>query len=731
MTGKQRFFTVDAHSVISWGTESIKDSSTAIVELVKNSYDADATDVDIEMHLIKSTPSIRISDNGSGMAEKDIEQRWLRIGFSAKRASTTSKLNRRKTGEKGIGRISADRLGSKLEIITKTKGGRLYGLRVDWDDFRSRNKTVSEVALVELSQTELQYAVYSDRIRVSGTQLTISGLRQTWTQGDLINLREELGTLVSPFRSDANFRISLATDVQGVLNGIVESTFYDNAVLSMDASYNQETNNVSYITKFQHEKQKRRDNISVEHVVPRKQKLDEKSTRTSLKCGDVNLKLYFYILKSNPLLKIEVDVVKTRQFLKNNAGIRIYRDDIRVKPYGDLNEPGGDWLNLGKRKTSNPAGASRLSFRVAPKQIVGAVFLSRDGNPELTDSAGREGLIHGDGYRDLRDLTLGCLQLLENKYHDAFIREKAPAPENPIEAVKQINKSLSAFLKEVNSITPMLAKESEEGAESLQFVAQELQVRISKALPALRTLSEQNIIYRGLATIGISSAVFGHETETLIASFLNSMDLLKLYLAQEDPDVRQAIRESEEAMRLADSIVSWGGFALARIQRDKRKRVKIDLREMVRDLLDSLRVVFEGGSIKVTRSLESVPARLFPMDVETILINLLTNAYNAVLQKRSNRLIEVCLTNRTVDHVKGVEISVSDSGNGVPKQYVNRIWDPLFTTQESTKRGRSGTGLGLSIVSSIVSDLGGRKSYGKDSKLKGARFRIWLPLDKE
>src|SRR5215210_5283070 len=115
-------FTVDARSILMLGRDSIKDHTTALVELVKNSYDADATKVEVGIYGNVSQPYIRVADNGCGMTERQVENNWLKIGFSEKKTERVSKLKRRKTGEKGIGRLSADRLGSLLELRTRAAG---------------------------------------------------------------------------------------------------------------------------------------------------------------------------------------------------------------------------------------------------------------------------------------------------------------------------------------------------------------------------------------------------------------------------------------------------------------------------------------------------------------------------------------------------------------------------------------------------------------------------------
>jgi HSP90 family molecular chaperone len=141
-------FTVDARAILTLGRDSIKDHTTALVELVKNSYDADATKVEVEVFVGAKAPFIRVADNGGGMTETEIDNNWLRIGFSGKTTEKVSTLNRRKTGEKGIGRISADRLGAILELYTKAKG-KVYALQVNGDKFDVKVIDLSNITIDE------------------------------------------------------------------------------------------------------------------------------------------------------------------------------------------------------------------------------------------------------------------------------------------------------------------------------------------------------------------------------------------------------------------------------------------------------------------------------------------------------------------------------------------------------------------------------------------------------
>src|SRR5580698_1925512 len=148
-----KHFSVDARAMLTWGRESIKDHTTAVLELVKNSYDAGATIVEVQIWtglFAVGGRHVRIADDGIGMSSKDVENYWLRLGYSAKREDKFTPRGRRRTGEKGIGRISADRLGAVLELRSQAESKPAVGLRVNWNDFESPGQDLGIVDVEEL-----------------------------------------------------------------------------------------------------------------------------------------------------------------------------------------------------------------------------------------------------------------------------------------------------------------------------------------------------------------------------------------------------------------------------------------------------------------------------------------------------------------------------------------------------------------------------------------------------
>ncbi|HEU0144644.1 MAG TPA: sensor histidine kinase [Nitrososphaera sp.] len=735
-----KYFTVEARSILALGRESIKDATTALVELVKNSYDADAENVEIEVYT-KTKPSyIRIADNGSGMKKTDVENKWLRIGYSDKSEedNKTTLKGRRKTGEKGIGRLSADRLGDVLTLHTKVND-ETYGLKVNWKKFEKKGLVLHKIPLLEIEQPIIELPLLRGKPSSHGSELIIENLRDDWEKKNIDDLKREISLLISPFKKVSDFEVYLKADVEDVEEGAIQPEVAEEAVITLDARYIERSNKVKYTVDVIGNKDKQDGLITLSQFsttyLPKPSRTKSNSgnkQKRKLKCGNVRLKLLFFPIKERVFDGISLDKRRIREFININSGIKIYRDDVWVKPYGELHREEWDWLNLGRRYAKNPAGAARASFQIRPQNLVGAIFITRDGNSQLIDSAAREGLIKGDPFNDLKDFAVGCVRLLETEYHQRFDADKKEKEKKLSREVVRISQDASAVLRDMQRIAPMIAKSAIDNVTKDKFEKsiekiKDITVGLQDTRAALSSIHEQNVIYRGLATIGISTAVFGHEIQTSVTSLVNTTHFIKDYLNSDPPEVKKARQKVEKIIKLANSISTWGKYALTRIQRDKRKQRKENVKAIVARTINDLIPPFETAQIEIRQNLHDVSGVVFAMNVEAILINLLTNAYNACLQETRKRIVRIELEEKWEDERRGFELTVADTGPGVAKEFQERIWTPLFSTKSEGQRN-SGTGLGLSIIDSIVNDSSGKRMQDSDPELKGARFRIWLPL---
>jgi signal transduction histidine kinase len=309
------------------------------------------------------------------------------------------------------------------------------------------------------------------------------------------------------------------------------------------------------------------------------------------------------------------------------------------------------------------------------------------------------------------------------------LEEKAKKDSNPLQEVKFLSKELAVLRNDLRSIAPMLVRSTGDNVEDTIERLNSVVLQIQEAQPSLAELQNQSAHYRGLATIGIAATVFGHETQSAIAGFVGSTDTAISLLEASPPRINEAREELQVAVEFANKVSGWGAFALARIQRDKRRRSKVNIENLVREVIGELLPTLGAVNIDVQIRTKPVAGRIFAMDVEAVLINLLTNAYAACQQVRRKRIIRVGVAPKNQNNVNGVEIVVADSGPGVAKQFKDRIWDPLFTTRTDDRGRPVGTGLGLAIVRSILEDSQGKSNLDSDPELKGARFTIWFPLN--
>ncbi|MDR0393904.1 MAG: ATP-binding protein, partial [Tannerella sp.] len=242
-------FKVDARTIIHLGRESIKDHTTALLELVKNSYDADASIVEVEIYKRETFDKIRIADDGTGMTESDIDDSWLRIGFSEKRKIKMSPKGRRKTGEKGIGRLSTDRLGEELQIISIANGENgkhltTNGIRINWELFNKDNQELTGVP-IEVIENPMAILPLAKKVD-TGTELIISKLRQDWTKENVEALCNELSILTPPFSETKDFEIFLKTDIAPEFNGKISPPDFVRPEIELNLEYDAVLTEVRY-----------------------------------------------------------------------------------------------------------------------------------------------------------------------------------------------------------------------------------------------------------------------------------------------------------------------------------------------------------------------------------------------------------------------------------------------------------------------------------------------------
>lgn len=347
------------------GRELIPNDEMAIVELVKNAYDSRAkhTRILIQPESERRPGYIRITDDGSGMSEADVKNSFMVAGYS-QRLDEIGSTVRTPTGEKGIGRFAADKLGETLDVYTKRRDSeRTLHLHIDWKDFESRYKKFSDIqATYEL--------IDSPRFQSSGhgTVLEITGLRSEWNESKLSALRSDLSDLLNPISPPKDFKISLEI---GDWRGTIAEEHLEPIKLKGDL-----TMQVSVIGERIHR-------IVLRQGEKRPQ-IDER----------VSSQADLGYLRGLRARFIHFDKRPNKSLTKGlEPGVRVYRDGFRIEPFGSRN---ADWLHIAEMRAKRAGHA-----HVVPSRLFGYVEISRISNPQLADTTSRQALLDTQTARNL------------------------------------------------------------------------------------------------------------------------------------------------------------------------------------------------------------------------------------------------------------------------------------------------------------------------------------------
>ena len=356
---KNLTFQASAYLQTLIGRELFRSGDSALVELVKNAYDAGAAEVIITIRgqSTREPGEIEVRDDGEGMTLSQVERLFMVAGYS-QRVSKPGARGRVPTGEKGIGRFATDRLGKTLTVLTKVRGKR-EGLRVtiDWSQFEDRQKKFNEVSVL-CESVEIPEL----RAQPCGTLLRITRLRDKWETNRVLSARKLLGQLLNPFEPTTDFRISLNYGPSEKGSGLLEPPTVKGADLEVH---------------FQ---------IASDGKVKRwKRKKDEaKSTVTQTISSAPASELkhlagvkgrFLYFLERPPRLSTS----------GLSPAVRVYRDGFRVEPLG---EGSVDWLGVAEKRAKRAGHA-----HVVPSRLFGFVGISRKRHPLLRDTTSRESLL--------------------------------------------------------------------------------------------------------------------------------------------------------------------------------------------------------------------------------------------------------------------------------------------------------------------------------------------------
>ena len=395
------------------GDELIGSHRLAIFELVKNAYDADATDVVVTMNVNSDNDSnITIIDDGEGMTLDVLKSVWLVPGNDHRKAQRqksirTAKFGRLPLGEKGLGRFAVHKLGNRITLVTRAKSSDEFIVEIDWGELIA-NQYLDEANVIINSRTPETFS--GDE---TGTQITIRELRTSWSRGEVRRLYNQIISICSPFEEQNDFHTKLALPGQeDWIDDLPDvSEVLDRAMWKF--SFHADGNGFKWSYEFCEQpglnlKGRKLCNSNDQLKIPN---LDESSRNIKSVAGEENFKEIgpvkgrFYVYDRDREVRRHVHNISiVESYLNESGGVRVYRDGIRVYNYG---ERGDDWLGLDLRRVNVP------TLRISNNIILGEVHLSLGESKGLIEKTNREGFVENEAFKELRQIVLGILATLE------------------------------------------------------------------------------------------------------------------------------------------------------------------------------------------------------------------------------------------------------------------------------------------------------------------------------
>src|ERR1035438_8800723 len=533
------------------GEELNPNADQGIMELVRNSYDADAVKCRVELiGTDESGGTVRVTDDGLGMSRQALRDGWLVLGKSSKQIRVTER-KRRVIGNKGLGRLAALRLGKTTTVTTWPKGERFqYSLAIDWADFAA-------VQVVEDVSLRIAQALRDNITPEHGTVVEIQELHTRLTRAEVKRLARSLVLMADPFDKSLGFQPTLVAPGQKDLESLVASSYFEEAQFHLVAELSEDGTASAKVLDWKGQTLFEADSDDLR----RKRKSRGPSERPYA-CPPAKFDLWVYPLdvKTEAFSARAVTVTEVRQWLSEYGGVHIYHNGVRVHPYGDS---GHDWLNLNLARVRNP------ELRPSTNNSIGRVSVM-DISEQLKQKTDRTGFIDNEQFEEMRRFAEDALEwmarrrLLEREARRHREAEQASA------GVKSASSSVEAALK---TISPGPRKKVQTAFEKYQRARDK----------ETKTLRDDLQLYRTLATVGTTSAVLAHEVKKPVqqigtmAKMLERIGRVKLgteYAGSLEGPV-------SHIRRAADAIQTFANVTSTLLQKEKRRGGRIAVHPVI------------------------------------------------------------------------------------------------------------------------------------------------------
>lgn len=698
-------FKVDAQLLRELGERLVGKPHIALAELIKNSYDADATRVTIKF--LPEQDRIEVNDDGHGMDSSAFENFWMRIGTTHKRDRRSKNLGRQMTGSKGVGRLAVQFLANRMTIRTvPVDGGEWLEAKVDWKE---------AIKVKELTEVEVGYTYnQSDAPGPHGTSIILSELKDKWDIDSVRKLASEVWWLQPPFGSALSnrdnskdvFRVHFESTedytkpfekqmeaIKSIwIARLVGRNVNGRVTLALEFPGEQPTVHKYNIANFAH---------------------NEGRFNKAKNLNNAHFEIRIYDLSGRQ--KFGIKVGEAREYFETYGGVHVYDGNFRLPYYG---LPTSDWLKLeydhSHRKTLSQLIPKEIQVRRALNdlptlgRVFGIVNINTSRDPNLRIMITRDRLAETLAYEDLVSMVRYAI--------DWYANETA---KRKIEAKKREG-STEPTSSKFERVEEVLAQYEPEIPKN---VYQELHGKVQEATLTAKTnqelVLEQIGLLGPLATAGISALSYQHELKKQFTYIEDVIGRIKAVQKSASLKKAEEFELQQNLNLLSEDLSSWLERAKATNSlfdyiadaENTKLRHRFRAISVIEDIAAQTSFLARGIEIDYRQLNDQLylPEASFA-EWGAIFQNVFTNAFNAMLDS-PRRLLHIS----SRSHEKSREILVQDTGQGINLQEADKFFEPFERASKiSAERqalGYGGTGLGLTIVRLLADYIGCRVQF--------------------
>lgn len=711
MNSREKFyFKFDVSTFRLLGRELITDRITALFELVKNCYDANAQNVDIIFEQVGKlclNSRITIKDDGIGMSYSDLKNKWMVIGTSSKRRKRISPppCCRVVAGKKGVGRFAVDKLGGCLVLKTTCEGDAYWHcLKTDWTQYsaeedRQLNINFDNTERKLFTDIDNQYWTEEAMLHEHGTILEISSLNDSWDNAAVKRAYKELSKIVRPtldIKYPFNIYLQAPEYKEYNMRQKVESFGLSKATLHYELKYRYAADTNKY---YQQVLKESKGNLMI---------IEEEA-----ECfGPISLSLYYYDQNAKKQFK---------QTDSNIDGVKIYRDGIIATPFAEYNSDRNaqkDLFGIDKRRYSG------FFEKMSTRDIIGWLDITDVLNPGIKDSTNRQDFVDNDEWAALKVFVIDQIHQIELFLKHSKDRKKK---EN-LEKLENANSDINVIKEKINKIRTNAYFATSEVEGELTDITNRLNSLKDTVIISscnIKDLEEEkkqqeNLMF-SLVSLQTYAGLVSHIVRTSLGQIERSAEFVAKWVPlQEKKD--KIVKHASKIFREMKSLSTAMNFMLS-YAKDDSTFSTFSIKDAMDEIFNKRYVyVFEENDIMASFSINEDVELLYNQKAfQDMFGNLIDNSIKA-LRNVKNKEIKCTVLHEQTQMI----IIFSDNGEGVPHRLKERIFDLFFTTTADY----GGAGLGLYIVKTRLEAIRGSISLIDSELGSGATFRIVIPFNK-